>query len=712
MRSLLTTLLAAVVFFPLTANATDVEGEVWGTWTKENSPYNVIGEIRVPPGSTLVIEPGILVDFKGHYKFIVDSLATLLAIGTETDSIYFTTDNPGTGWHGIRFRYAARNSRLSYCRLEYGKALGEGEDGNGGVIHTHYSNPTISHNMISHNDSPDGHGGAIFCFGEPGPKIIRNVITDNDCFLDGGAIHCDRSSPTIQSNTITFNWSTGARGAGIYCRGSSPMISGNTISNNSAHRSGGGIHCAEHSNAVITGNTITANSSERRGGAIYCEYSNASIGSNIISANRAENGGGIYCYRCSPRICNNEIISNYGRLEGGGIRCWESRADIRGNIISGNWTGDYACGGGVYCSVGSSPAIAGNIITGNSAGPAGGGIYSHGSTPWIGNNTIYGNMAGAGGGICCTERSNATIVSNILWADTAEYGPEIIVSWQSTATVTYCDVQGGWQGQGNIDADPLFIDVSREDFSLRWHSPCIDAGDPNSAPDPDGTRADIGALYFDQAVPGIVELYPHNTPIVIPGQGGDLSFDGWVYNFSGQSRKVDIWTYLFAPHIGRYGPLDLYNVRIPTDSLGLNEVGRYVPETAPEGEYVFVAYVGYYPSDIIDSSYFYFTKMGKVTGVTADMAEENLPVRFALFQNCPNPFNVATTINYQLPVEAHVRLDVYSVLGRKVITLVDGRQEVGVKSVRWDASAVASGLYFYKLTVGDFTEARAMMLLK
>ncbi|MFQ5870485.1 MAG: hypothetical protein ACE5JC_11335, partial [Candidatus Zixiibacteriota bacterium] len=144
MRSLLATLLAAVVFFPLTANATDVEGDVWGTWTRENSPYNVIGEVRVPPGSTLVIEPGIVVDFEGLYKFIVDTSATLLAVGTETDSIYFTSDKPPVGWQGIRFIGASDSSRLSYCLLEYARAVGQNQDRYGGALYFAHSSPTVS----------------------------------------------------------------------------------------------------------------------------------------------------------------------------------------------------------------------------------------------------------------------------------------------------------------------------------------------------------------------------------------------------------------------------------------------------------------------------------------------------------------------------------------------------------------------------------------
>ena len=121
--------------------AVQVSGDVWGEWTPNNNPYEVVGELRVPPESTLIINPGCYLDFKGHYKFIVDSIATLRAIGTEVDSIYFTAEDTAAGWHGIRFIYADGNSRISYCRLEYGRAIGGWPDDLGGAIYCSSSDP-------------------------------------------------------------------------------------------------------------------------------------------------------------------------------------------------------------------------------------------------------------------------------------------------------------------------------------------------------------------------------------------------------------------------------------------------------------------------------------------------------------------------------------------------------------------------------------------
>ncbi|MFQ5868714.1 MAG: T9SS type A sorting domain-containing protein, partial [Candidatus Zixiibacteriota bacterium] len=293
---------------------------------------------------------------------------------------------------------------------------------------------------------------------------------------------------------------------------------------------------------------------------------------------------------------------------------------------------------------------------------------------------------------------------------------------------TPCHPPGGWGGggapEGNLDADPIFVGRERDDFHLRWHSPCIDAGDP-SLTDPDGTRCEIGALHFNQAVLGIVELYPHDAPIVIPSEGGNIIYDGWVFNFSGQPGEADLWTYVFIPEIGHYGPINLYqNVSIPADGLGVKGIVQHVPGFAPQGTYAFVAYIGRYPSIITDISHFYFTKTGSTAGGTKGWfegggwfkevasTETDLPRAYALSQNYPNPFNITTVINYQLPNDSHVKLEVYNTLGRKVAILVDSKQQAGYRSVLWDASGVSSGLYLCKLTAGDFAKRKIMTLVK
>lgn len=93
-------------------------------------------------------------------------------------------------------------------------------------------------------------------------------------------------------------------------------------------------------------------------------------------------------------------------------------------------------------------------------------------------------------------------------------------------------------------------------------------------------------------------------------------------------------------------------------------------------------------------------------------SQTEIPREFALQQNYPNPFNPSTIINYQLPTANYVTLKIYNVLGQEVATLVDGEQLAGYHEAVWDASAVPSGVYYYKLHAGNFTEVKKMLLVR
>jgi hypothetical protein len=99
------------------------------------------------------------------------------------------------------------------------------------------------------------------------------------------------------------------------------------------------------------------------------------------------------------------------------------------------------------------------------------------------------------------------------------------------------------------------------------------------------------------------------------------------------------------------------------------------------------------------------------------MVGELLPLKFELAQNFPNPFNPATSIKFTLPEPGRAALEIYNVLGQRVRTLVDEALPAGLYTVTWDGTdwdghEVGSGIYFYRLKYGDFTEQRKMVLLK
>jgi hypothetical protein len=97
---------------------------------------------------------------------------------------------------------------------------------------------------------------------------------------------------------------------------------------------------------------------------------------------------------------------------------------------------------------------------------------------------------------------------------------------------------------------------------------------------------------------------------------------------------------------------------------------------------------------------------------TSVSASEQLPNDFALEQNYPNPFNPTTTIKFNLPEQSNVRIDVFNTLGQQVKSLVNGEVLAGEHSVKFDASALSSGVYLYRMQAGDFNEIKKMILTK
>lgn len=98
--------------------------------------------------------------------------------------------------------------------------------------------------------------------------------------------------------------------------------------------------------------------------------------------------------------------------------------------------------------------------------------------------------------------------------------------------------------------------------------------------------------------------------------------------------------------------------------------------------------------------------------ITSNEDSPQMPTDYELDQNYPNPFNPSTQINYSIPESGLVKLDIINTIGQKVATLVNERKTAGNHMVEFDASGLASGVYFYSLTSGDFTQTRKMLLIK
>lgn len=479
-------LLTCLLTCPAAAQTVVEGGVVSGTWTKAGSPYLINGTVSIPVESVLVIDPGVEVNFSGHYKFEIHG--QLLAEGISSDSIVFTATDRKTGWHGLRFLNTISNdqdtSRLSFCRLEYGRVMGDCPDNRGGAVYAELARLTVSHCLIR-----------------------RNIAVSGAADWGGGAIYCDKSNVIITDNTITQNHS-GHDGGGIYCSFSSPQIHRNIITDNEAAFRGGGIASFTLSAPDICHNTIRNNRSDNHGGGMYISGGNPLIQHNIIEANQSALGGGIDCYLSNALIINNLISSNS------------------------------AGAGGALFITGCSPVITSNTICQNQATLYGGGLASTFefvgipvySAPVLTANIIYENMADDGSQLW----SAAGCVPVVAYCDVQEMSGAGI-SGEYTAVA------------GNIDLPPLFSDVGLNAWELTSLSPCIDTGPSDLTgtfcPDCDlggcvrvwdgnGDQTavvDMGAWEYGSPALGIEEAEPAETKVfgckIYPNPaGGKVTF--------------------------------------------------------------------------------------------------------------------------------------------------------------------------------------------
>ena len=372
----------------------------------------------------------------------------------------------------------------------------------------------------NYNLDPDGRSIIIQSTDPNDPNVVASTIIDPN-WQGRGFIFTNNESPdcVVSGLTVTNGqnnrYSHDDGGGGFYISSAGPTVKNCIITGNFSWgvRGGGGLYLYDSSAAIINCK-ISQNNMEYgfAGGGIFCRLSNPTIKDCSITDNFAENGCGIYCgYYSSPKIINCLISRNkpewyhYGYSKGGGIFCAGSNPTINNCTITENTAWKY--GGGIYLTVLDTAIITNCIISGNYAGYGGGGLYCRGGTDSIITNCIIsGNSAWNVGGICCSKTS-ATVTNSILWANKALGDSNEIYYYSTEPVISYCDIQGGWDGLGNINLDPCFVDLGywdangtpdyfRDDFwvdgdyHLLPDSPCIDAGDPCYIAEPDETDLD------------------------------------------------------------------------------------------------------------------------------------------------------------------------------------------------------------------------------
>lgn len=254
------------------ANGTIVqEGEVTGVWDSSHSPYYINGDIKVTNNNTLLIGPGVNIEYQGHYRCTIRD-GKLCAKGTNTDTIKWYPYDSQIGWYGLRFINSSNDDTLQFCQISESKKkegfayTGQGpeEDYYGGGIFSVGSNPTINHcifyknrasyggaiyftnnqssirfchNMIINNYAKQGFGGIQFSFGNSlGFTLNNNLVANNFANLNAGGLYIHYEGPDscfiISNNTFVNNKINYFFGSAFYCQTGQPVFRNNIIYGN------------------------------------------------------------------------------------------------------------------------------------------------------------------------------------------------------------------------------------------------------------------------------------------------------------------------------------------------------------------------------------------------------------------------------------------------------------------------------------------------
>jgi len=558
----------------------------------------------------------------------------------------------------------------------------------------------------------------------------------------------DFFSTASAANQLEFLHITGSTSSGIFASSLVLLIANSTIIENSADY-GGGIHVTG-TDLTVSGCQFSGNSAITGAGLYAADNASLELNGGSFFNNLAEqHGGGVYIRDGNGEITNSHFEGNRAestiRGKGGGVSSENALVAVEGCTFTQNYAGLSGGGVGFVSSTGSS--VKHSLFYDNSTPNQGGAIMLKWTSGRVENCTIDDNFStNIGGAIHISRDSFLTLLNSTI---TNTRGPNAIsIGLSSNSAITYNDIYGneGDDFSGNVPAgagliigvnangdpcddyfniflSPEYVNQPDRDYNLTSTSPCIDAGDPNSPQDPDGTVADIGAFYYDQGAPPlVVTLTPVNPPIQIPAGGGSFLYDIRVENSGATPLTSDVWIVAILPNGSSFGPLLLREgLTIPAGGvLERSGLSQSVPAGAPSGEYSYVANAGIYPGVVLASDSFNFEKLPGVDG-SETISSWSMPIikadNYNLLSAYPNPFNPTTVIRFNLPIAGWVRLEVFDVNGRNVGAvreppLQNRWYSAGNHEITFDGSLLPAGIYFARLIAGNFRQTQRLLLVK
>jgi hypothetical protein len=300
----------------------------------------------------------------------------------------------------------------------------------------------------------------------------------------------------------------------MFSYGGEPVVTGSTFAGNAALYDGGAIY-NYFSDPTVTDCAFTGNTADAGGGGILNTNNESTITDCTFTGNLAAWGGAI-CNDSCLTVVEQCTFTENSADSGGGLANSDGGAPT---IVRCTFIGNTALDdGGGMINDDSSPTVVNCLFRGNTAG-TGGGMFNRDYDPTVINCTFWNNSADAGGGMA-NDYADPTVTNCILWGNT----PGEILNEPGSPIVTYCNVQDGYQGEGNINTDPVFVDGGGGDLRLQIGSPCIDAGNSDAVPPDITVDLDGNPRFIDDP----------NTPDTGIGNPcvdmGAFEFGGFIYD--------------------------------------------------------------------------------------------------------------------------------------------------------------------------------------
>ncbi len=645
-------------------------------------------------------------------------------VGDEAETTILTAGASEDNEAAVMVIPECENVRVANMTLKDGYSESHGCAGGGAILVTSndrydlswdmYPNNAILENLII-EDSYSKNGGGLSLFRVDGVTVNNVIVRNNTALMMGGGInvysaHVDMSNVEIHDNICLGTYYDGyndmGHGGGLFLNQTSGTYDGMNIYDNEASMNGGGVWSSFGSDWIMSNSIVKDNVAPYLGGGFgFWDHNSEDMNATLINVTIKNNvaqpgwfvghGGGVWANNSNTIFEDCTISDNSAGGNGGGVNYFGGgRPELYGCIIENNTAA--AEGGGVYVHTDAAGLTMERcLVVNNSAGAYTGGISAGAGQPsTITNCTVVGN-SGQVGAVEVWGGATVVVQNSILW-DNSPDNYEDYDGGGGNGFVSYSNVGGGVDGEGNIDADPMFTNANAGDYTLTHDSPCKDAGTADldgdgvdDITDYNGSAPDMGAYETTIAALTGFSLYPMETYVTLTWDPAEQ--DGLQYYLLERSTDPEF----------------------TEETVVSNYVmTNYFEDSSLEYDTEYFYRVSYYAGD--------WSELSEVISVTLEWMNvdgNQIPEVYALHQNYPNPFNPVTNLSYDLPENAMVNITIYDMMGRIVSTLVNENQSAGYKTLRWNATnntgqPVSAGVYIYTIQAGDFNKTKKMILLK